>query len=101
MTEKEFMREYPELWDFFVANLSDPRDDDFTEQELVQECTSESPRVASERVLTKLHRLLRADSFPWKDVGHAANRYFTSESQARGWVEEIVRLLQEGLANKE
>ena len=100
MKHDAFEAAYPELSDFLVCCMSDPPDA-FTEEQLVREFTSESPRVAVERVLEEFYRLLACETIPSEAIRDLANRYLTSEAEARAWVQQIVGLIEADLPKRD
>lgn len=87
------LKRTPELHSFLSTLImeSDPDSDAQTTRSFL----SSAPASRQEQVLAQAKLLLSEPDFPVDEMGTEANRWFADESEARAWLEGIVKVLQE------
>jgi hypothetical protein len=92
----DFYQQYPDLANFISSEFPDADLEGFVSDEDVVKCyvlrVSHDVRV---RIIEQGKSLLeQIVFFPWETIRQAANRYFSSEAEARQWLTMIIQCLE-------
>lgn len=85
---------YENLYSFLCGEFAEADFEGKSDTEVILSCNN--PELVSwhRSIIDEGRVALASPSFPWKDVGNYANRYFETEEAARKWLTQILDLLE-------
>jgi hypothetical protein len=84
---------YPALTNFLGSWFPDADLEGRSDAEAAKAFAGVDPDEKS-LVARQAREILKLEEFPWQEVGFEANRYFENEEQARSWLSDILRILE-------
>lgn len=93
-----FIKDYPNLFQFFVGYFPDADFENLTDEEIVSEYVLEHKKYDNYQKIIQLikniEKLINNIDNYWEEVGDEANRYFKNSQEALVWLNMIKRELE-------
>lgn len=86
---------YENLYSFLSSEFADADLEGKSDEDVVRKTTTPNLVPWHRTIIAEGRTALESPSFPWRQVGDYANRYFETEQAARKWLTQVLNQLED------